>query len=140
MVFKGALFVSSSLVLHLHFESFFFFLFADDENEDIIKVGEKMTLQLGSAELLFKDTSATDEVSLPYIDDISPRELKAAEVMVKEEVRHFFFNALGPYLSLVPQPIRSFDDLVVLRQKRLYRERYNYCATLTTVFGRSPLP
>ena len=84
-----------------------------------------MTLQLGSAELLFKDTSATDfEVSLPYIDDISPRELKAAEVMVKEEVRHFFFNA-GPYLSLVPR-IRSFDDLVVLRQKRLYREsRYN---------------
>ena len=48
-----------------------------------------MTLQLGSAEL-FKDTSATDEVSLPYIDDISPHELKAAEVMVKEEVRHFF--------------------------------------------------
>lgn len=57
-----------------------------------------MTLQLGSAELLlFKDTSATDEVSLPYIDDISPRELKAAEVMVKEEVRHFFFNA-GPHI------------------------------------------
>ena len=54
-----------------------------------------MTLQLGSAELLlFKDTSATDEVSLPYIDDISPRELKAAEVMVKEEVRRrdFFFT------------------------------------------------
>ncbi len=106
LVFKGALFVSSSLVLHLHFESFFFFLFANDENEDIIKVGEKMTLQLGSAELLFKDTSATDEVSLPYIDDISPRELKAAEVMVKEEVRHFFFNAGPSFLSLVPR-IRS---------------------------------
>ena len=128
MVFKGAL-VSSSLVLHLHFESalsfvslllfgfktplvgFFFFLFAD-ENEDI---REKMTLQLGSAELLlFKDTSATDEVSLPYIDDISPRELKAAEVMVKEEVRHFFFQRGAPYLSLVPRKFdRSFDDLVL---------------------------
>ena len=65
-----------------------------------------MTLQLDSAELLFKDTSATDEVSLPYIDDISPRELKAAEVMVKEEVRHFFFNAGPSFLSLVPR-IRS---------------------------------
>ena len=53
-----------------------------------------------------KDTSATDEVSLPYIDDISPRELKAAEVMVKEEVRHFFFNAGPSFLSLVPR-IRS---------------------------------
>jgi len=50
---------------------------------------ETMTLQLGSAETaaLFQDTNATDEVSLPYIDNISPHELKAAETMVKEEVR-----------------------------------------------------
>jgi hypothetical protein len=49
---------------------------------------ETMTLQLGSAETaaLFQDTNATDEVSLPYIDNISPHELKAAETMVKEEV------------------------------------------------------
>ena len=68
-----------------------------------------MTLQLGSAELLlFKDTSATtDEVSLPYIDDISPRELKAAEVMVKEEVRDIFFSThLDPIYRLFP----AFDD------------------------------
>ena len=53
------------------------------------------SLRLGSSELV--STSATDthdEVSLPYIDDISPRELKAAEVMVKEEVRRdFLLNA-----------------------------------------------
>ncbi len=66
-----------------------------------------MTLQLGSAELLFKDTSATDfEVSLPYIDDISPRELKAAEVMVKEEVRHFF-STRGPIACSPHSIVRS---------------------------------
>ena len=59
------------------------------------------SLRLGSSELALNTSSALtethDEVSLPYIDDISPRELKAAEVMVKEEVRHFFFNA-GPHI------------------------------------------
>ena len=68
-------------------------------------------LQLGSAELLlFKDTtSATkDEVSLPYIDDISPRELKAAEVMVKEEVRDIFFSTRGPISIACSPKIRSF--------------------------------
>ena len=69
-----------------------------------------MTLQLGSAELLFKDTSATDEVSLPYIDDISPRELKAAEVMVKEEVRHFFQR--GALFSIACSP-HSIDRSMI---------------------------
>ena len=55
------------------------------------------SLRLGSSELALNTSSETDthdEVSLPYIDDISPRELKAAEVMVKEEVRRrdFFFT------------------------------------------------
>ena len=56
------------------------------------------SLRLGSSELALNTSSALtethDEVSLPYIDDISPRELKAAEVMVKEEVRRrdFFFT------------------------------------------------
>ncbi len=49
------------------------------------------SLRLGSSELVLTSATDTDEVSLPYIDDISPRELKAAEVMVKEEVRRDFF-------------------------------------------------
>ena len=69
------------------------------------------SLRLGSSELALNTSSALtdthDEVSLPYIDDISPRELKAAEVMVKEEVRHFFFNA-GPY-RLFPAFDRSIS-------------------------------
>ena len=85
-----------------------------------------MTLQLGSAEA-FKDTSATDEVSLPYIDDISPHELKAAEVMVKEEVRHFFSPRLFAF-------VRSFDrsiDLVL--RPRFYRERSSAIQTNATL-------
>merc|ERR1712070_1149303 len=65
------------------------------------------SLRLGSSELV--STSATDthdEVSLPYIDDISPRELKAAEVMVKEEVRRDFLFKRARVCS---RSIRSID-------------------------------
>ena len=65
---------------------------------------ETMTLQLGSAETaaLFQDTNATDEVSLPYIDNISPHELKAAETMVKEEVRYTFSVAVRDFYFYSP--------------------------------------
>ena len=81
------------------------------------------SLRLGSSELALNTSSALtethDEVSLPYIDDISPRELKAAEVMVKEEVRRrdfFFTRALcvravvfdrSPLSSLLPRGDRD---------------------------------
>jgi hypothetical protein len=78
---------------------------------------ETMTLQLGSAETaaLFQDTNATDEVSLPYIDNISPHELKAAETMVKEEVSYTFsvavrdFYFYSPSLSLSVRVSRVFS-------------------------------
>lgn len=103
LVFKGALKVSR--FASLHFESalkLFVSLplvknakaFREEEN----RMTTTTSLRLGSSELALNTSSALtdthDEVSLPYIDDISPRELKAAEVMVKEEVRRrdFFFT------------------------------------------------
>jgi len=83
-----------------------------------------MTLQLGSAETaaLFQDTNATDEVSLPYIDNISPHELKAAETMVKEEVSYTFsvvvrdFYFYSPSLCLCMYMSRAYS-----RSRRIIR-------------------
>jgi len=47
------------------------------------------TLQLGSSEHAtfgLSSETVSDEVSLPYIDAVSAHELKAAEIMVQEEV------------------------------------------------------